>query len=218
MSQIALPGGPEEITPAWFTAVFRQHAILTSGAVVDAQTAIIGQDRGFTGVIVRARLQYAGCQETAPSSVVVKLPTAHRDTPSAYRASQEKDVTAARLYSERCAREVAFYQQMAPLIPLRVPHLYYGAVDTPTRTSVERDLLRRYHGLLLAGGVTGYDFSRLIEDCRLVLLWLLGAQIVWRGSLDNDNLSGREQDLVDNLTEESFAALLDYHAGSLLPL
>jgi thiamine kinase-like enzyme len=342
-------------TPEWFTAVFREHAIITSGAVVDAQTDIIGQDRGFTGVIVRARLQYAGCEE------------------------QEKDETAVRRPFERSAREVTFYRQIAPLIPLRVPHLYYGAVDettgrvilvledfpttrdgdglhgcsrtdaalvidqlarfhaqwwnhsqldafswlplwggdshvaqsryvqfigpflqrfgsrvpkrvrevidalatgygdvrerlkrspvtlihgdlhldnllfappqhepgvtvldwqsvargrgvidlaiflfesldTTTRRAVEGDLLRQYHGLLLAGGVTGYDFSQLIEDCRLVLLWLLGANVVWRGSLGIDDLSGREQVLVDSLTEDSFAAMLVYHAGSLLPL
>jgi hypothetical protein len=57
-----------------------------------------------------------------------------------------------------------------------------------------------------------------MEDCRLVLLWLLGAQVVWRGSIDPDGLSGREQTLVDSLTEDSFTALLDYHADSLLPL
>jgi Ser/Thr protein kinase RdoA (MazF antagonist) len=94
----------------------------------------------------------------------------------------------------------------------------FGSLDTTTRRAVEDDLLRRYHELLLAGGVTGYDFSLLREDCRLVLLWLLGANVVWRGSLDIDNLSGREQVLVDSLTEESFAALLDYNAGALLPL
>lgn len=41
-------------------------------------------------------------------------------------------MAAARRYFERCAREVAFYQQVAPLIPLRVPHLYYGAADETT--------------------------------------------------------------------------------------
>ncbi len=380
MSQQSLPGGPEEMTPEWFTTVFRENAILTSGAVVGVQIETIGQDQGFTGVIARVRLQYAASSETAPSSVVVKIPTANRDTPSAYRISQEKDVTAALRYFERCAREVAFYQQIAPLNALPVPRLYYGAADdatgrvilvledlhmarlgdalhgsstsdaslvieqlahfhaqwwnhpsldtfswlplwggdahvaqnryiqlldpflqrfgsrvpqkvwavidalatsygavrmrlqlapatmihadlhldnvlfflpghepgmtlidwqsvargrsaidlalflfgsleTTTRRAVEDDLLRRYHELLRACGVTGYDFPQLMEDCRLVLLWLLGAKVVWLGSLDMESLSGRELALVDaSLTEDSFTALLDHDAGSLLSL
>lgn len=380
MSQQFLPGGPEEMTSEWFTTVFRENAILTDGAVVGVQTEIIGQDQGFTGVIARVQLQYTARSETAPSSVVIKLPTAIRDTPSAYRASQEKDVTAARRYFERCAREVAFYQQVASLGSLPVPRLYYGAADdatgrvvlvledlhaarlgdalhgcstpdaalvidqlahfhaqwwnhpqldafpwlpqwggdaqvaqnryiqlldpflqhfgprvpqrvrkviealapsygavrtrlqlvpttmihadlhldnvlfspaghqpgvilidwqsvargrgaldlalflfgsleTVTRRAVEDDLFQRYHQLLRAGGVTGYDFPQLLEDCRLVLLWLLGAKVVWLGSLDLESLSGRELALVDaSMTEDSFTALLDHDAGSLLPL
>lgn len=379
MSQVPIPDGPEEIVPEWFTTIFRENTILTSGAVVSVHTDIIGQDSGFTGVIARVQLQYADHEGTVPSSVVVKLPTACRDTPSAYRAAQEKDVTAKRRYFERCAHEVAFYQMVAPLSSLPIPHLYYGAVDdvagrvvlvledlhparlgdalhgcsqedatavidrlahfhaqwwnhprrdafswlplwggdsqaaqnryaqciepflhqfgqrvpksvrkmiealatnygairtrlqqapvtmihgdlhldnilfaasqhtppltiidwqsvargrgaidlasflfgsleTTTRRTIERDLLRRYHELLLAGGVTKYDFAQLREDCRLVLLWLLGAQVVWRGSLALENLSGREQALVESLTEDDFTALLDYDAGSLLPL
>ncbi|MFL5699646.1 MAG: oxidoreductase family protein [Ktedonobacteraceae bacterium] len=380
MSQQPLPSGPEELTPEWLTAVFRENTILTSGVVIGVQTEVIGQDRGFTGVITRVQLQYSSNEEVAPSSVVVKLPTAHRDPPSAYRTSQEKDVEGACRYFERCAREVMFYQQVAPLNQIPVPRLYYGAADdttrrvilvledlhsarhgdalhncslqdaalvidqlahfhakwlndpqldaftwlprwggdsqvaqdhyvqlidpvlqrfgsrvpkkvretiealaahygavrerlqqtpatmihgdlhldnilfsplihepsvividwqsvargrgtidlalflfgsleTSTRRAVEGDLLWRYHELLVAGGVTGYGFPQLMEDCQLVLLWLLGAKVVWLGSIDGESLSGREQALVDaNLTEDSFTALLDHDAGSLLPL
>jgi Protein of unknown function (DUF1679) len=85
-------------------------------------------------------------------------------------------------------------------------HLHFGSLETSTRRTVEDDLLRRYHKLLIAGGVTGYDLRQLMEDCRLVLLWLLGTQVVWLGSLDMESLSGRELALFNaSLTEESLA-------------
>jgi hypothetical protein len=153
MSQLSIPGGPEEITPEWFTAVFRKNTILTSGVVAGVQTDRIGQDRGFTGVIARVQLQYSGHKEAAPSSVVVKFPTAHRNIPSAYRTAQEKDVAGARRYFERCAREVMFYQQVAPLNSLPVPRLYYGAADDTTGRVllVLEDLHSARHGDALHG-------------------------------------------------------------------
>jgi len=379
MSQRSLPAGPEEITPEWCTAVLRENTIISSGAVVDVQTDIIGQDWGFTGVIARVQLQYASHEENAPSSVVIKFPTSTRDTPSGYRAVQQQDVTTTRRYFERCAREVMFYQQIAPLGFIPVPRLYYGAADeatgrvilvledlhtarignalsgcspqdvalvidrlatfhaqwwdhpqletfswlplwggdpqvaqnrygqliepflqrfgqflsqpvrgiidalatnygavrsrlqqapvtmihsdlhldnilfpplehepsvividwqsvsrgrgtidlalflfgsleTTTRRAVEDDLLRRYHQLLVARGVTGYSFSQLMEDCQLVLLWLQGAMVVWLGSADIASLGGREQALMEASLMDGFTALLDHDAGSLLPL
>lgn len=380
MRQRFLPGRPEEITPGWLTTMLREQAMLTSREVVEVHTSVIGQERGFTGVIARVQLRYAAHEDMAPSSVIVKIPTANRDTPSAYRVSQEKDRMAAHRYFERCTREVMFYQQAAPLHFPAVPRLYYGAADeetgrvilvledlhsahpgdalqgcsaseaalvieqlahfharwwnhpqletfswlplwggdtqmaqdryiqcidpflqrfearvpkkvrmaiealatnygaardrltwspttmihadlhldnilfslgtsvpgvtmidwqsvargrcaidlalflfgsleTTVRRVVEEDLFRQYHEVLLARGVTGYSFSQLLEDCQIALLWLLGAKVVWLGSLEPENLSGRELALVDaSVTEDSFAAFLDHHADSLLPL
>lgn len=58
-----------------------------------------------------------------------------------------------------------------------------------------------------------------MEDCRLVLLWLLGAKVVWLGSLDATRLNGRELALVNaSLAEDNFTAFLDHNASSSLPL
>ncbi|GCE07247.1 phosphotransferase [Dictyobacter aurantiacus] len=378
--QLSLPGSLHDVTPDWLTGIFRANAILPTGSVESIETSIIGEERGFTGVVARVQLQYRDCVDSAPSSVVVKLPLARRETPSAYRASLDKDNMAARRYAERCAREVLFYQQIAPQVALSVPQLYYGAADieagrailvledlqharqgdalegcsaqdaalvieqlarlhaqwwehphlatfswlplwggnaqeaqaryihclepflqrfgsrvpaeiqtcltalttqygsirerlqqrpntlvhadlhldnllfspfdaqpdvtvidwqnvargrgvidlalflfgsltTPTRRAVETDLLHRYHESLLAGGIREYSYNQLLEDCRLVLLWLLGARVVSLGSLDLESLGGRELALVnESLTEDSFAAFLDYNAQSLLSL
>ena len=57
-----------------------------------------------------------------------------------------------------------------------------------------------------------------MEDCRLVLLWLLGAKVVWLGSAAIESLGGREQALMEASVMDGFTALLDHDAGSLLPL
>jgi thiamine kinase-like enzyme len=95
----------------------------------------------------------------------------------------------------------------------------FGSLETMTRRHIEGDLFKRYYQLLIAGGVTGYDFTQLLADCRLALLWLLGAQVVWLGSMDLEHLDRREQALVNaSLSEDSFDAALDHDVGSLLPL
>lgn len=378
MVPLNLPAGPEEITLEWLTTVLRENNTIAF-EVMDAHREIIGQDWGFTGVMARVQLKYTSNKETAPSSVVVKFPIATRATSSIYRMVQPQDETATRRYFERCAREVAFYQQIAPMNLMPVPRLYYGAADSATgrvvlvledlnsarigdalrgcsqqaaafvidelakfhahwwnsprlqtytwlplwggdalamqnryaqltgpflerfgqrvsrpvravinalsmsygavrrrlqqgpvtmvhgdlhldniffypseckppvrmidwqsvargrgaidlalflfgslettvRRAVEDDLLRRYYHLLVESGVTGYSFAQLMEDCRLALLWLLGANVMWLGSIDIASLGGREKALVDATLEDGFAALLDYDAGSLLPL
>jgi aminoglycoside/choline kinase family phosphotransferase len=183
MNQLSIPAGPEEITPEWLTAVFRENALITSGAVVHVHVGIIGQDTGFTGVIARVQLQYVGHEETAPSSVVVKLPTANRDTSSAYRAAQEKDVTAARRYFERCAREVAFYQQVAPLNHISVPHLYYGAANDTTGQVIL--VLEDLHTARLGDALHGCS----PQDAALVIDRLAHFHAQWWNHLRLDEFS-----------------------------
>jgi aminoglycoside phosphotransferase (APT) family kinase protein len=90
----------------------------------------IGADRGFTGVVARLRPRYEGVADPPPpASLVAKLPTTQRDTPSAYRRAAP-----ARAYYERCAREVSFYRDLADGVA-GVPRLYHGAAD-PQRQRV----------------------------------------------------------------------------------
>ncbi|HVA88925.1 MAG TPA: aminoglycoside phosphotransferase family protein [Chloroflexota bacterium] len=129
MNDGPIPAGPTEITPAWLTAALRAGDAIRRVAVTSAAVEVIGQDRGFTGVVARVRLRYDGVEARAPASVVVKLPIAARDTPSAYRAARQANPVVERRSIERCAREIAFYQQVVRIGPLPVPRLYYGAAD-----------------------------------------------------------------------------------------
>ncbi|HET8629822.1 MAG TPA: aminoglycoside phosphotransferase family protein [Thermomicrobiales bacterium] len=129
---LPLPAEPGELTSAWLTAALRASGALARGAVAAVDRAIIGEERGFTGVVARLRPRYAGADPAAPASLIAKLPTAARGAPSAYREAQERDPAAARQHYERCAREVAFYRELAPRGPAPAPRLYYGAADDAT--------------------------------------------------------------------------------------
>src|SRR5437764_8802700 len=59
----------------------------------------------------------------------------------------------------------------------------FGSLKTTTRRAAEGNLLRRYHELLVAGGVTSYGFPQLMEDCQLAVLWLPGVKVVWHTSI-----------------------------------
>ena len=130
-STLPLPAYPDEVDSAWLTAVLRESGALRRGAVEGLNWEPIGEERGFTGVVARLRLRYAGLEpgEAPPPSLVAKFPTAERATPSAYRAAHQRDAAAAWRHYERCAREVRFYREVGPGSGLAVPRPYFAAAD-----------------------------------------------------------------------------------------
>jgi aminoglycoside phosphotransferase (APT) family kinase protein len=122
-----LPAHPNELTAEWLTDALRASSVLTAGAVRDLQWHPIGADRGFTGVIVRAWLGYAGCgsDEHPPATLVAKFPLADRDEASTYSALR-RDAVAARAQFERGERELRFYREVAPVLGTAAPRLYGG--------------------------------------------------------------------------------------------
>lgn len=127
MTAGGLPDHPGELTAAWLTDALRASGVLTAGEVSDVRWHPIGADRGFTGVIVRLRLGYAGCgpAERPPASLVAKFPLADRDEASTYSARRE-DAKAARAQFDRAVRELRFYEDVAPRAGVPVPRLYAG--------------------------------------------------------------------------------------------
>ncbi|MGB0114018.1 MAG: phosphotransferase [Ilumatobacteraceae bacterium] len=102
---MAIPNGPEGITPAWL----REHVgfDVTSVEVVE-----IGAGIGVSSAVYRASLT----GENVPDSVVVKLIA--KDPAAAF--------TSAVLKFYR--REVQFYDKLADEAPVRTPHGYFGEV------------------------------------------------------------------------------------------
>jgi aminoglycoside/choline kinase family phosphotransferase len=122
-----VPAGPGDITPEWLTGALRQGGHLSDGAVTAVSIEQIGADRGFTGVIARVKPTYSSA-DPAPESLVVKLPTAERQTPSSWVLRQGTDGEASRRRYEHCVNEVAFYRDLA-VGQVPAPAVYYAATD-----------------------------------------------------------------------------------------
>jgi hypothetical protein len=87
-------------------------------------------------------------------------------------------------------------------------------LNVEDRRTHEDDLLRAYHGALLAAGVTGYDFDTFFGDYRLALVygWIIPVMAV--GSLDVS--SERAMALWTAVIERAQTAVLDHDAGSFV--
>jgi aminoglycoside/choline kinase family phosphotransferase len=169
-----VPAGPHEITRSWLLEVLRDSALLPPAeTIASLQTTVIGQDRGFTGVIARVQFTYAHDVEAALSSVVVKLPLATREVPSSYRTTRQRDPAVEQRYFERCAREVAFYQHIAPQILSALPRVYYGVADPEERrvVMVLEDLLTFRPGDALQGCSVAEAASVIDWLARLHARW-----------------------------------------------
>jgi hypothetical protein len=106
----------DELTPEWFTGALREGGTIPPEAAVCAvRSELIGT--GQVGMVVRSELDYDGDAEAAPSSVVVKLPSAEQ--------GNRQIGIAMGLYEN----EVRFYRDVAPLAEIETPRLHWGDVE-----------------------------------------------------------------------------------------
>ena len=107
---------PASVSPDWLTEVLRDAGALSSRqSVATVTTGELGAGR--LAHTVRLELTYRGRPRKAPRSLAAKFPAADAGTRSLAQALG--------MY----AREVRFYQQLAPLVGMRVPHCYFAGVD-----------------------------------------------------------------------------------------
>lgn len=148
MSRLAIPETPDGLTPEWLTAALTESGVLAGERVVDTHSERVGEEYGFTGVVVRVELEYEPAREDLPGSLVAKLPMARGDTVSGYRAVQERDPALMRRYYERCAREERFYREIGARF---APTLYYSAADGERVLLLLEDLSGGRQGDVLVG-------------------------------------------------------------------
>jgi hypothetical protein len=153
LAELALPAGLAGVTARWLTAALHDSGVLAGAEVVALDAQVVGADRGFTGVVARLRPTYHPIRERAPSSMVVKLPTAERGALSSYRIAAPADAAAARRHFQRGAAEVWFYRDLAASLGRGVPSPLYAAVEESTQRVVLLlpDLAAAVPGDVLAG-------------------------------------------------------------------
>jgi len=116
---VSIPTLLDDLTPAWLTTALGDVA---GGARVERVTpVVIGEGEGHVGLVARLRLDWDAPESVRrhdrPATVVAKLPTHDR------RARAGSELLG--VYE----REIRFYQDLAPAVPVRVPRCYFGAYD-----------------------------------------------------------------------------------------
>ena len=135
---LSIADTPELLTPAWLTDALAPTGLLEGASVVDVALTPVGTGQMCDSF--RLALTYDR-PTTAPPSVVAKQPA----------ADPTSRTTALQLRSYEI--EVRFYQQLAPALPIRTPHVFHASIDVATAAFVLllEDLAPARQGDQLAG-------------------------------------------------------------------
>ena len=148
-----IPQDGDQVTPAWLTCALRAGGVLGEDAAVrECRRTVIGQGVGFLSRVLRVALTYDPPIPSAPTSVVVKL---------------EPDTGEFRTFGDELhafEREIRFYREVAAVVPLRLPRLYYGEVQGAQAVLVMEDL-----GFATPGDqVAGMHAGQVTATVRLI--------------------------------------------------
>ena len=119
---------PGEVTAEWLNHALRSGGFLKDAEVISVKTEVLGSDKGFLSSVVKADIEYDTQEPDAPSSVVVKLETESED----FRRFNEE--------LSAFQREIRFYREVAPLLPVRLAKFYYAVDQPPAYSLVLEDL------------------------------------------------------------------------------
>ena len=91
-----------------------------------------------------------------------------------------------------------------------------AALPLEARRASDIDLIRKYHAVLSAQGVTAYSLDQCIHDCRLALLDLMFFMVTVICLLDFD-VNDEARGIRTLILERLGGAILDHRAEELLP-
>lgn len=201
MTDLTIPAGPDEVTRQWLTRALRSTSVISSTNIAGRQLERLGEGQGFVGQIYRFTLEYDTPEDGSPRSLVVKLSSSDRGL---------------RLLTfELNQTEVRFYQEIAPQVQLRTPHLYYSAADPDTSKTVLllEDIAGARAGDNVAGGST--------NEARLAVRQIAGFHAHWWESRGLQEItwlpSITGQRLLDQKTFRRRWAIFTDKLGSRIP-
>ena len=116
-----VPFSLEEIDAAWLTHALRDSGVIEQQEVTHFTHRIIGEETGFLGEVAILTLEYSPPAPEAPSTMVLKIPTALKNRVMGQTIG---------VYE----KEIRFYNQLKNVLKVRSPAHYYSAltaVDDP---------------------------------------------------------------------------------------
>ena len=124
MTDLNVPNGLKEITPAWLTEALQSTGASGVACVTRVSAETISEGKGFMNQLFRLSLEYDSDSHDLPWTLMVKLPST--------------DPLLRRVFGRlgQNLREVRFYQELAPGGLLQTPRSYYSAIDLATGDTV----------------------------------------------------------------------------------
>ena len=155
-----IPGSIEEITPTWLTRALTSSGVLKNNSVREVKSKIIGDDTGYVGTLARLTIVYAKPDESAPPSMVAKIPTQEKKNKMIMEAFWNYE------------RENRLYEEVLGTLPLKTPRCYYSAFDPgPGEKTMNR--VYKMYGSLPRGFMGLYFLFVAIRNLRLKRRYIL---------------------------------------------
>lgn len=117
-----MPKTLTEVDASWLTLAFRSTKTINENThVIGFDSELLGDGEGFLGDLARISLTYEGGE--GPPSAILKIPT------------REQENRGFGLLVGAYESEVLFYNELAPLVDVRIPQHYFAAIEPNTRLS-----------------------------------------------------------------------------------
>jgi hypothetical protein len=121
----SLPTTPEDLTPAWLTAVLREAGAITASHTVETISHDrLGEGAGFIGIVARVSIRYDGDANGAVPTLIAKFPS-----------PDEGARTIGNMYG-LYEREVHFYNDLATEVGVPTPRCYFAAWEATAGQSL----------------------------------------------------------------------------------
>lgn len=155
-----IPLSLAEVDARFLTDALREVGILQHQEVTELRTRVIGEGAGFMGEVVDLDLTLSHECDGVPTSMILKIPIATRNR----RIGQTLGVY---------EREIRFYRDLQPLLPIRTPGHIYSAMDVttdPRHTLKALELVDRLPIWLIRSALPAVNWLTGREDNRFILI------------------------------------------------